>query len=118
MDILLDSVGESFDGVRLTEKWFKVRNLKKGKKNAIAAKIVEHWLNEPKNKLTILNLSLNQALYGTGIGTLTATGFLSPVSISKFFASPVIRSKQGKKTRLGEKHGRANRRNTVSRERA
>lgn len=97
MGTSLLSVERLFDGVPPIGKWFKVRSKKKGKKYAIVAKVVEYWLNAPKNKLTMLNLLCQSVMYGTAIGIDTATGSLSAVPASKFYAKTVIEPKQTKK---------------------
>jgi len=101
MDTLSRSHVASSIGVLLTKKPFRVSSKKKGKKNAIAAKIVEHWLNDPKNKLIILNQLCELARHGQAIGMATVTGSLLPVTSSEFYASPVTPKRRLRKTRGG-----------------
>ena len=99
MDILSHLRDGSFIGVLLTEKPFRVSSKKKGKKNAIVAKLVEHWLNDPKNKLIILNQLCELARNGTAIGMTTGIGSLLTVPNSKFYAKTVIKLRRIKKTK-------------------
>lgn len=107
MDILSRSHVACFIGALRTEKPFFVRSKKRGKKDAIAAKIAEHWLNDPKNRLTILSQLCELVRSGTAIGMITGTDSLLPVRNSEFYASPVTRKRREKKTK-GDENGRQN----------
>ena len=99
MDTLLPFVESRFGGVRLTVKPSKKRLSRKERALSITvANLVEWWLNEPKNKLTILNLLYQSGVYGTGIGTITDNGAsFQPIDF-KSFVSPATKSKRAKKT--------------------
>lgn len=92
-------VEKLFGGVRLTARPLKRRLSKREKESSIiAAKIVEMWLNDPINKLTILSLLSQLAVHGTAIGMSIGRDALPQPVDYKFFARPVIKARPARKT--------------------
>lgn len=74
MDTSFLSVEKVFDGVRLIAKPSKGRLSRKEKAlNITAARVVQKWLNEPKNRSIILTLLCQLEAHGIAIGMSTAT---------------------------------------------
>lgn len=99
------SLAEFFIGALGTKKLFYVQRKRRTKENAIAAKVVEHWLNAPENRLTILNRWCRLVRNGAEIGTTIGIGSLLGVTNSKSCVNRAIATKQLRKTKGGKDNG-------------
>jgi len=99
MDTSFLSVEKLFDGVHLIAKPLKGRLSKSEKKlNTIAAKAVQRWLNEPKNKSIILTLLCQLEVHGIAIGMSTVSDALSQAINYESYVNHATKSKLAAKT--------------------
>lgn len=100
MVTLLLSVVNRSGGVRLTAKPLSGHLSRNGTGlNTTVVKNVEKWLNEPKNRLTILNQLSQLEPFGTGIGMSIGDGVSFHPIDYKYYASRVIKKRRAQKTR-------------------
>lgn len=72
MDTSFLSVENLFDGVQLIAKPLKGRLSRRERElNTIAAKVVQRWFNDPKNRSIILTLLYQLEAHGIAIGINT-----------------------------------------------